>query len=112
MGEAAEAWDERIALLTPYQVNADLLAVEACPLTRAPSPVSAPAGTRARRDLQPERSGSRSQGYLELGSCWWGGPPGRVQPERSEPQVEGWCSLRSRRSTSRAMSSSVISSLK
>jgi ornithine carbamoyltransferase len=26
MGEAAEAWDERISLLTPYQVNADLLA--------------------------------------------------------------------------------------
>jgi ornithine carbamoyltransferase len=26
MGEAAETWDERIALLTPYQVNADLLA--------------------------------------------------------------------------------------
>jgi ornithine carbamoyltransferase len=26
MGEAAETWDDRIALLSPYQVNADLLA--------------------------------------------------------------------------------------
>ncbi len=34
MGEPAEAWDERIALLTPYQVNAEVLAATGNPEVR------------------------------------------------------------------------------